>query len=164
MPQLWKWFCDARKSLIIAVILFLAGGPLIAIGVLDHWADAILAGIFAIFVSLLDIRSEWDYFCWQQKRRKRQGDHDGWLEYEMAADSLPAAGPVNSGTGPRFTYDLDSGNHPTLIQIPIPFLAFVLPHILISAKHFITATIIALDIAAIVCVLCLVLIAYIRAR
>jgi hypothetical protein len=164
MPQLWKWFCDARKNLILSVIIFLAGGPLIAVGVLDHYGEVILAGLFAIFVSSLAIWKEWNYFCGQQRRLKRKGGQDGWLENEITTDSLPVADPANPDSGPKFTYDLDSGTPAILIGFSVLVLVCLLMHILISIKDFIGVTVVALDIAAIVCVLCLVFVSYIRAR
>jgi hypothetical protein len=129
MPLLWKWLCDARKKLIHYVILFLAGGPLLAVGVLDKYIEAILAGIVAIFVSSFEIWNEWNSFCAQQKRLKRHPEKDGGL------DSLPVDDVVHSDSGPRFTYDLNSETPAFLRGLIALVLVWLLFHTLISKKN-----------------------------
>jgi hypothetical protein len=158
MPLLWEWLCDARKNLILYVILFLAGGPLLAVGVLDGFIDAILAGIVAIFVSSFEIWNEWKYFCAQQRRLKRHPEKDGGL------DSLPVNEVAHSDSGPRFTYDLNSETPAFVRGLIALLLVWLLFHTLISIKNYIGAIVIALDITAIACVLCLLFVAYLRAR
>jgi hypothetical protein len=164
MPQLWEWFCDARRDLIIDVIVFLAGGPLIAVGILDGYIDGVLVGLCAIIASSFAIWKEWSYFSRQQRRPRCRGRQDAWIENDISTKASPVPDPEYPDEGPKFSYNIDSGTPASPIRFAIPFLIFYLIYILYSAKHFIAAAVVALDSLAIVFVLCLLVIAYVKAK
>jgi hypothetical protein len=163
MPLLWKWFRDSRKSLILCVVLFLLGWPLIAVGVLDKLIDSILAGIFAIFASLFVIRREWFYFRWRQKQMEHQERQDGSLTNGSPSDSSSIRDLSHPGNGPNFAFDLDSGPPKALGLIYIVFLIYLI-YILSLAKPYIVEIVVVLDVAALVAVLGVVFAAYISDR